>query len=254
MKKQKILVLDDDPIVGASCKRILGAEGHLVTVVGMGEDAIRRLSIEEFDLLISDVRLPDIYGIEVLRESRSIQPSTDVVIITGYPTMEDAKEAIRLGAFEYLEKPFTPDFMLNVARKVFDKRGWILKKAFIDQFKDYITPVSDISDKTIFYKDGMWAMPVKGGLWEIGMDVRHWLLGGQMLYVDLIESRALTVGKPFARLVSGDGKMRELNAPMGGGIKERNDSVNDTICSLAKDCLSEGWLMWLVRIAPEGLD
>jgi DNA-binding NtrC family response regulator len=65
--------------------------------------------------------------------------------------LEDAKESIRLGAFEYLEKPFTPDFMLNVAKKVFDKRGWILRKAYIDQFKNYVVHTSEMSDLTIYY-------------------------------------------------------------------------------------------------------
>jgi CheY-like chemotaxis protein len=251
MEKQKILVLDDDPIIGLSCKRILGAEGHIVTSVGRGEEAIKRLSNEEIDLLISDVRLPDIYGIDVLQKAKTIQPKTDVVIITGYPTLEDAKEAVRLGAFEYLEKPFTPEFMHNVVKRIFDKRGWILRKAFIDQFKDYITPLSDMDDKTIYYKDGIWARPLRGGFWEVGFDVRNWLLAGQMLYIDLFETVALSAGKAFARIVSGDGNMSELHAPLSGAIRESNVHVNDTICSLMRECLSEGWFMWLVRIMPK---
>lgn len=251
MEKQRILVLDDDPVVGLSCKRILGAEGHIITTVTRGREAIERLSSEEFDLLISDVRLPDIYGIEVLQESKLIQPKTDVVIITGYPTLEDAKEAVRLGAFEYLEKPFTPDFMMNVARRVFDKRGWILRKAFIDQFKEYITTLSDMDDKTIYYKEGMWSRPLRDGSWEIGFDMRHYFLSGQLLYVELFDNPALSVGAPFARLLSGDGHINELKAPMGGVIKEVNGKVNDTLCSLARECLSEGWMMWLVRVVPE---
>lgn len=250
MEKQKILVLDDDPIVGLSCKRILGAEGYIVSTVTRGKEAIRRISNEDFDLFISDIRLPDIYGIEVLQEAKTIQPKTDVVMITGYPTLEDAKEAIRLGAFEYLEKPFTPDFMLNVAKKVFDKRGWIIRKAFIDQFKEYIVPLSEMDDRTIYYKDGIWARPLRGGSWEIGFDVRHWLLTGQLLYVDLFEISALSAGSPFARLLSGDGRIHDLKAPMSGSIKETNKKVNDTMCSLVRECLSEGWLMWLVRINP----
>lgn len=252
-KGKRILVLDDDPVVGLSCKRILGAEGYVVSSVMKGEDAIKRISNEEIDLFISDIRLPDIYGIDVLREVRQIQPKTDVVIITGYPTLEDAKEAIRLGAFEYLEKPFTPDFMLNVANRVFDKRGWILRKAFIDQFKQYITPLSELDEKTIFYKEGTWARPVGEGKWEIGFDVRHWFLGGQLLYVDLLEQASVASGETFARLLSGDGKIQELKAPMSGAIKEKNSNVNDTICSLAKDCLSEGWLIWLLRIKPKAV-
>jgi CheY-like chemotaxis protein/glycine cleavage system H lipoate-binding protein len=249
-KGKRILVLDDDPVVGLSCKRILGAEGYVVSAVAKGEDAIKRLSNEEIDLLISDIRLPDIYGIEVLREARQIQPKTDVVIITGYPTLEDAKEAIRLGAFEYLEKPFTPEFMINVANRVFDKRGWILRKAFIDQFKQYITPMSELDEKTIFYKEGTWARPLRDGRWEIGFDVRHWFLGGQLLYVDIIDAPTITSGQSFARLLSGDGRIQELKSPMTGVVDEKNEKVNETVCSLATECLSEGWLMWLLRVKP----
>ncbi|MBT9169016.1 MAG: Nitrogen regulation protein NR(I) [Syntrophomonadaceae bacterium] len=105
MEKGKILVLDDDPVVNLSCRRILGAEGYSISTVERGEDALNRLSKEDFDLLITDVRLPDISGMTVLKEARVIKPKTDVVIITGYPTLEDANEAVRLGAFEYIENP-----------------------------------------------------------------------------------------------------------------------------------------------------
>ena len=122
MEKGRILVLDDDPVVTLSCKRILGAEGYSISTVEKGEEALNKLAKEDFDLFISDVRLPDISGIEVLREAKVIKPKTDVVIITGYPTLEDAKEATNLGAFEYIEKPFTPDFMINVAKKYLIQR------------------------------------------------------------------------------------------------------------------------------------
>src|SRR3990172_8936112 len=185
-KKGKILVLDDDPVVTLSCKRILGAEGFNIITADKGEDAIKKISNEEFDLLITDVRLPDTNGITVLRESKIIQPKLDVVIITGYPTLEDAKESVKLGAFEFIEKPFTPDFMLNVANKVFDNRGWILRKAFIDEFRSEIVSLRDTANQVIFYKEGTWARPVKDGLWEIGCDLRYLMLSGNLMYVEFI--------------------------------------------------------------------
>ncbi|MDA8090146.1 MAG: response regulator [Nitrospiraceae bacterium] len=251
---KKILVVDDDPVVGLSCKRILGAEGYTVNTVTLGQEAIRRLNSEEVDILISDIRLPDINGIEVLGEARLIQPKTDVVMITGYPTLEDAKEAIRLGAFEFLEKPFTPDFMKNVAAKVFDKRGWILRKAFIDQFKQYVTMASELDERAIYYKDGAWARPVRGG-WEIGFDVRQWYLGGHLLYIDLIDQPSITSGETFARVLMGEGRIVELKAPMSGTVAQRNLKVNETLCGFISECLTENWLVWLLRInfAPSGV-
>jgi len=253
--KGKILVLDDDPIVTLSCKRILGAEGYSISTAEKGEDALNKLAKEDFDLLITDVRLPDISGMTVLKEARIIKPQTDVVIITGYPTLEDAKESTRLGAFEYIEKPFTPDFMINVAKKAFDKRGWILRQAFIDEFRDYVVPLRDKENPVIFYKEGTWARPFKGGLWEIGCDLRYWLLTGNLMYVDFIKDiNRVKAGEPFARIYTSTGQSNDLLSPMTAEIKEINTKANDIMCALLKDHLSEGWLLWLARVFPLSSD
>ncbi len=250
-EKRKILVLDDDPVVNLSCKRILGAEGHSISTVEKGEDALNRLAKEDFDLLISDVRLPDISGMTVLKEARVIKPQTDVVIITGYPTLEDAKESTRLGALEYIEKPFTPDFMINVAKKIFDKRGWILRQAFIDEFREYVVPLRDKENPIIFYKEGTWARPAKEGLWEIGCDLRYWLLTGTLTYVDFIKDiEKFKAGEPFARIYTSAGQSNDLLSPMNAELKEINVKANDVMCALLKDHLSEGWLLWLARVFP----
>ncbi len=250
MDKGKIIVLDDDPVVTLSCKRILGAEGYNIITVSRGEEAIKRIENEEFDLLITDIRLPDTSGIDVLKETRRVQPNTDVVVITGYPTLEDAKESIRLGAFEYIEKPFTPEFMLNVAKKIFDRRGWILRQAYINEFRDYIVPLRDRENPVIFYKEGVWARPTRSGLWEVGYDLRYEIASGEMLYVDFLNVQKVKAGEPFARLLAGSGKIIDLPSPMTAEIKELNTRANDVICSLFKEHLSEGWLVWLVRVVP----
>jgi len=250
-EKGKILVLDDDPIVNLSCKRILGAEGYSITTVERGENALNKLAKEDFDLLISDVRLPDISGMTVLKEARVIKPQTDVVIITGYPTLEDAKESTLLGAAKYIEKPFTPDFMLNVAKKVFDERGWILRKAFIDEFRDSVVPLRDKENPVLFYKEGTWARPVKEGLWEIGCDLRYWLLTGNLMYVDFIKDKEkITAGEPFAKIYTSSGQSNDLLSPMHAEIREINTKANDVMCALIKDHLSEGWLLWLAKVFP----
>lgn len=247
--KGKILVLDDDPVVTLSCKRILGAEGYTIITTDRGEDAIKRVSNEEFDLLISDIRLPDINGITVLREAKLVQPKLDVVIITGYPTLEDAKESVKLGAFEFIEKPFTPEFMMNVAKKVFDNKGWILRKAFIDEFRNEIVSLRDTENPVIFYKEGTWARPAKNGLWEIGCDVRYWLLSGQLMYIDLPDTlKVVAAGEPFAKILSGGGQTEDLVSPMTGKVVELNHQANAAMSALVRDNLCEGWLLWLARI------
>lgn len=250
-KKGKILILDDDPVVTLSCKRILGAEGYSITTAEKGEDALNKISKEDFDLFISDVMLPDISGMEVLKEARIIKPDTDVVIITGYPKLEDAKEASKLGAQQYLEKPFTPDFMINVAKKVFDKRGWILRQAFIDEFRDSVVSLRDQENPVIFYKEGTWARPTKDGLWEIGCDLRYWMLSGNLMYVEFIKDiDKLEAGQIFAKIYSSSGQAQDLHSPMKADLREVNTRANDVMAALLKDHLSEGWLLWLAKVFP----
>lgn len=250
MEKQRVLIVDDDPVIGLSCKKILAGEGFIVFTVEDGESAIKKVSDENFDLVITDVRLPDVNGLIVLKESRIVQPSADVVVISGYPAIEDAQESMRLGAFEYLEKPFTPDFMLNIVKKVFDKKGWILRKEYISQFKKYIVPISEMDEFTVYYKDGMWARPIiKEEVWEVGIDIRHFLVSGQLIYVELLKNlKSLLAGEPFARLISSDGKISEIKSPMTGTVKMFNERANDAISGLLKDYMSEGWFLWLARI------
>jgi len=251
VEKGRILVLDDDPVVTLSCKRILGAEGYSISTVEKGEEALNKLAKEDFDLFISDVRLPDISGIEVLREARVIKPKTDVVIITGYPTLEDAKEATNLGAFEYIEKPFTPDFMLNVAKKIFDTKGWILRQAFIDEFRDSIVSLKDKENPVLFYKEGTWSRPTEDGLWEMGCDLRYWMLSGDLTYVEFIKNLdKVDAGQPFAKIYTSSGKGSDLLSPMNAEIREINTKANDVMCELLKEHLSEGWLMWLAKVMP----
>ncbi|MEF9475609.1 MAG: response regulator [Candidatus Mariimomonas ferrooxydans] len=255
MEKGRILVLDDDPVVTLSCRRILGAEGYSITTVERGENALNKLTKEDFDLLISDIRLPDISGMTVLKEARIIKPQTDVIIITGYPTLEDAKESINLGAFEYIEKPFTPDFMINAAKKIFDQRGWILRQAYIDEFRDSVVSLRDRENPVIFYKEGTWARPAGEGLWEIGCDLRYWLLSGSLAYIEFIEDiDKIEAGQAFAKIYASDGQSSDLLSPLNAEIKEINIKANDVMCALLKDHLSEGWLLWLAKVLPLGGD
>ncbi len=117
MEKNKVLVIDDEAIVRVSCQRVLTPEGFNVVVVPSGSEAIERLENENFDLVLTDLKMPDMDGLEVLKTIKSRWPEMIVIIITGYGTISTAVQAIKLGAFEYIEKPFTPEDILNTVKK-----------------------------------------------------------------------------------------------------------------------------------------
>jgi DNA-binding NtrC family response regulator len=112
MSKGKILVIDDESIVRTSCSRTLTPEGYEVKLSQNGADAMKMLEGESFELVLTDLKMPDIDGIEVLKMIKQRWPETEVIVVTGYQTVDTAVKAIKLGAFDYLEKPFTPDSLI----------------------------------------------------------------------------------------------------------------------------------------------
>jgi DNA-binding NtrC family response regulator len=112
MSKGKILVIDDESIVRTSCSRSLTPEGYEVKLSQNGADAMKMLEEESFDLVLTDLKMPDIDGIEVLKMIKQRWPQTEVIVVTGYQTVDTAVKSIKLGAFDYLEKPFTPDSLI----------------------------------------------------------------------------------------------------------------------------------------------
>jgi len=89
----------------------------------------------------------------------------------------------------------------------------------------------------------------------MGCDLRYWLLSGELAYVDFIKGiNELKAGEPFARIYSSAGHSHELLSPMSAGIREVNVKANDVMTALLKEHLSEGWLLWLARVFPQGTD
>lgn len=118
MKEQlKVLVLDDEPIVGDRLKPVLEAEGYGVEVYVDPREAVERIESEEFDIVITDVRMADIDGIQVLERVRSRSDRTKVLIITGYATVELAREALSKGVFDFIAKPFKMHDIREMVRK-----------------------------------------------------------------------------------------------------------------------------------------
>jgi len=105
----KVLVVDDEPVVTKGCRRILGDAGYEVDTAATGQEGLSRAVAGDFDLVMTDLRLPDLSGMELVRALRAKRPETAIVIITGYGSVSNAVEAIRLGVSDYIEKPFTPE-------------------------------------------------------------------------------------------------------------------------------------------------
>lgn len=101
-----ILIIDDEPIVGKRLKPALEKEGHRVEIFVNPYRALERINQKEFDIVVTDIRMDDIDGIQILENVRAISNRTKVVMITGYATIEVARESLAKGAFDFIAKPF----------------------------------------------------------------------------------------------------------------------------------------------------
>ena len=133
MDSPKALVVDDEPTICRACEKILGREGYRVKTAYSGKQALSLLDQEPFDILFTDLKMAEIGGMELLESLRTRFPDVVPVVITGYATIASAVETMKLGAFDYLPKPFTPDEMAAVAKKAWDKRQSIMETRAISQ-------------------------------------------------------------------------------------------------------------------------
>jgi len=117
----RIAIIDDEPLVLRNLQRKIGKSGFQVETFQNPRKAIDRMKIAPFDIILTDLRMPEMDGMQVLEKIKKDYPKTEVIIITGYASIENAVEAVKQGAFYYIEKPFTPEQVVLILNRAVDK-------------------------------------------------------------------------------------------------------------------------------------
>jgi|APFre7841882630_1041343.scaffolds.fasta_scaffold19438_2 DNA-binding NtrC family response regulator len=123
-RKIQILILDDEPIVGKRLGPALAKMGGEVEVFENPHQALARIQEKTFDIVVTDIRMEDIDGIDILEQVKAKSEHTKVIMITGYATVEVAREALGKGAFDFIAKPFKPNDLREVIVRAADALGF----------------------------------------------------------------------------------------------------------------------------------
>lgn len=122
MAEYKVLVVDDEKNILLTVRHALEPQGYGVSTAATGEEALRLLEEQSFDLMLLDLKLPGIDGMSVLKRCGEKQPTLPVIIISAYGTVGNAVEAMKLGAIDFLEKPFSPEELRETIRQILSRR------------------------------------------------------------------------------------------------------------------------------------
>lgn len=132
----RVLIVDDEPMIRQLLTDVLGDEGYVVETVPSGEDAVLKLRDTRFDYIITDLMMPGMSGLQVLETVKQLDPETEVVVMTGYASLNTAVEAMKLGAADYLNKPVNIDDIRMRLKRLLEKKALEQKARETDFYKE----------------------------------------------------------------------------------------------------------------------
>lgn len=242
MSDQKtIIVVDDEARICQSFERALSKQGYHVESFTAARDALERLSTGGVDLVVSDLMMPEKTGADLLREMREAGIDTPLVMITGYASIDNALETMRLGAVDYLPKPFTVTELKAVVA-----RG--LCASAVDLARLPVPPSG-----TYEIPHHSWVRRVEGGTVLVGVDPFVLKCCGAVTEIELpMEEDELVQGAAFGKLLADDSRVPiRLWCPISGDVKATNARAVQNPSLVAEDPYGNGWLL---KIKPSRLE
>jgi len=256
--KARILAVDDEPIVLDSFRKILVIAGYSVDTVETGAEALGLVRKNDYDFVFTDFKMPEMDGVEVTKAVKHLRPDVDVVLITGYASIESAVETMKYGAMDYVEKPFTDDELTELVNKLLIRRQARLEAEITPQIR-LVTPSVSESDSRhefnipagVFVSPShSWVSLLLNGMVRVGIDdFTHKTLGR----IDAVElpakGRVVTKGGPLFSIQQGELNL-SIPAPVSGKVTEVNVELLDNP-NLVK--LKPYELGWFCKIEPTRL-
>lgn len=251
--KARILCVDDEDVILDSFRKILVLAGFSIDTVNSGKEALGLIQLHNYDFVFTDLKMPEMSGEEVCKSVKHMRPDIDVIIITGYATVESAVECMKYGAMDYLQKPFTEDELLEHVNEFVIKRTNKIKSKLKpaihvvneEEFTHGLSNELVIPGGVFISKSHVWAALTQEGKVKIGVDD---FVTKVISVIDGIEFPNLGMnvkaGQTLFNLNVGAKKI-PFTSPLSGKVIKINDNLKNEVELLQETSYGENWICLL---------
>lgn len=256
--KSRILAVDDEEIILSSFRKILVLAGYSIDTVEKGSEALGLIRKNDYDFIFTDLRMPEMDGVELTKAAKHLRPDIDIIVITGYASIETAVETVKLGAMAYVEKPFTEDELLDFLKTAVIKRQDNLEKQMRHKIRLIKPGTHESKSKyelnvpagVFISPQHAWAKIELNGMVRIGPDDLIRKIFEKIDHVNLPETgRTIEKGETLFSMQYGDYQL-EIPSPLSGKITSVNSEHAEHPEWLA---IKPFELSWMCGIEPSDL-
>lgn len=246
----RILCVDDEEVILDSFRKILVLDGYSVDTVETGQEALGLVQTHDYDFVFTDLKMPAMSGTDVAKSVKHLRPDIDVVIITGFATVDSAVECMKHGAMDYVEKPFTEDELLAFAKRALIKRRDRIQK----QLKPRVHVVGpaetdenvggefSIPGGVLISTGHCWASLADDGTVSIGLDDFAKKLLGSVDSIDFPNvGMMVKAGQPLFSVNQGH-RRANFHAPLSGKVVKINEDLRANCAALEETSYSQNWI------------
>jgi CheY-like chemotaxis protein len=251
--KARILAVDDEPVILDALRKVLVLDGFAVDTVESGPEALGLMQRHDYDLVFTDLKMPGMDGVEVVKGVKYLRPDVDVAVITGFATIESAVETMRDGAVDYVQKPFTADELVAFVRRLILKRQARLEaqrrprvRVVTPGFAEAVEAGEFCVPGGAFLSDGhAWVRIEPSGQVRVGLDDFARQALGTIERIELArEGVSLGRGDPLVTLHRERASV-QVAAPLSGRVVAVNPALGATPELLVRSPYDDGWLCLL---------
>jgi len=256
--KARILAVDDEKIILDSLRKMLVLGGYSIDTVESGEEALGLVSKRDYDFVFTDLKMPGMDGVEVTKSVRHLRPDIDVIVVTGYGTIESAVETVQYGAMDYVEKPFTEDELLAFVKTALIKRQARLEKQVRHKVRLVKPGIGESKSRfelnvpagAFISRQHAWARIELNGAVRIGLDDLIRKIFRQVDGVNLPETgKKIAKGETLFSLTYGEYSL-DIPSPISGHVISVNEEHAEHPEWLA---IKPFELSWMCRLEPSNL-